>query len=431
MKNKPMYSILIPTVGRTALIKMAVQSIIEQDGVDPEKVEIIVANCLSDNSLEEELQTLNDSRIHFFKIPGGDPSVGFDYAYKQSQGKYVIFFDDDDYMLPGALKIFAEVAEAMHPDAITAQHLYYYDRSHPRRDRRNSVGVVPFDGRIYSLSPRDILKSLYRYSSGSSRMQFRLRAGSTFFSREVCERAIKRLGFIMIPYMRTSHSQQPILFAFTESCIGVSIPTTIVGRLGSSLTQNFRMFQKKNTRPATVFKYSPVTGDLMRNHMAESMLAVKHLLPEIFEGINFDMNEFLSHRYGHELFFSTLNFKTNKRLWAELETVAKKLISGPHRKDILVEIKQLKRLSYMVQPLKSLGVWNLLKDLYHAVRNVFGKGIRRTFGRGELLIRLNQHIEIKSIEDLANNAYEIVLEKTGKDIKSVRPISEIKELHFV
>jgi len=44
---------------------------------------------------------------------------------------------------------------------------------------------------------------------------------------------------------------------------------------------------------------------------------------------------------------------------------------------------------------------------------------------------LNQHIEIKSIEDLANNAYEIVLEKTGKDIKSVRPISEIKELHFV
>ena len=92
------------------------------------------------------------------------------------------------------------------------------------------------------------------------------------------------------------------------------------------LTQNFRKIQNKTPRPPFQFKESPVRGDLVKNHVAESFLTVQRLLPEEYRGIQFNMEEFLSHRYLHELFYSNVSATIARSLWKELRSAAEALL---------------------------------------------------------------------------------------------------------
>lgn len=389
---------------------------LEQKGVARDDIEIIVADSSRDDELKHVLDAFRDERIKYHKTPNHDPSIGWDFAYKQSRGRYVLWFDDDDYGLPGSLKIFSDVIDRLHPDVITAQHVYFYDGSHPRRDRRGSLGVIPFDGKEYELDPHDILRHIFQYSLPGTGAAFRLRSGSTLFAREVCERAVSKLGFVVLPHMRTSHSLQAILFPFARTCIGISIPTVVVGRLGASLTQNFRKIQNKTPRPPFQFKESPVRGDLVKNHVAESFLTVQRLLPEEYRGIQFNMEEFLSHRYLHELFYSNVSATIARSLWKELRSAAEALPDAGARARVLREINRLARKLPFIQPLKSLGLWNFSKDTYQYIRLLFGKDIRKIPNKtSEYLISLREY-HISDIQTLARRAREIILEKMGKDI---------------
>lgn len=419
----PLFSILIATINRVEPVLLTIHSFLEQKGIGPNEIEIVVADSSKDDQLEKRLMALNDQRIVYVRTPNNDPSVGWDFAYKQSHGKYIYWFGDDDYLLPGALKLFKDVFERTKAEVVTAQYMYYYDNSHYRQDRRNCLGVIFFDGKEYRLDPQKILQAIYSFKSGGKAMNFRFAALSTVCVREVCERAIDKIGVVALHGMRTYHSQQPILFSLANSCVGISVPVALVSRSSSSMSQNFSLRRKKINRPAPVFKYSPVSGDLLRNHLAESYLAVKSLLPDKFNGIDFDMDEFLAYRYGPELFFSNLNFRTTRRLWKELFFVVKTNPSLKNRERVFKEVKRLALYAYLAQPLKSFGVWNWLKDAYRKLHRTVGKDKRvKPFGSSEYLINLKQY-DISDIQDVARDARKIVLEKTGIDIISSEPTS--------
>lgn len=414
--HTPLFSVLIATVGKIDTTIIAVRSILDQQGIDPHDIEVVVTDCLKDDSLKVHLDELNDKRVLYMKTPGFDPSLGWDFAYKQSHGKYILWFGDDDVLLPGALKLFADVFARTHAEVVTAQNMYFYDANHARSDRRNSLGVVLFDGKEYVLNPDEVREAIYGFKNGTEAMHFRFGSIASVFDRALCECAIARLGVVTLPHMRTSHSQQQILYGFARSVVGVSVPTAIVGRLGTSLSQNFSLLQKKNKRPAPVFKYSPVSGDLIRNHVAESFLAVKDLLPDIYGKIPFKMSEFLAYRYGHELFFANMDQETSKRLWDELIKVAQNLPNEKERREVVREVTKLKFRARLVQPLKNIGLWNLTKDTYQRIRELFGKDKRKkVFGSSEYLIRLDPY-HIHDIAELGTKARTIVLQKTGKDI---------------
>lgn len=89
-------SIIIPTYNRSIFLKQAIQSILKQD-ISQDDIEIIV---IDDNSTEDYSWILDYKNVFYKK---NSKNKGPIYARKVgmhlSTGKYISFFDDDDYLI--------------------------------------------------------------------------------------------------------------------------------------------------------------------------------------------------------------------------------------------------------------------------------------------------------------------------------------------
>lgn len=289
--NRPFFSILIPTTGRTNLVLPAVKSTLDQTFTD---FEIIIADSGSGNELEYLKNT--DARVEYFKTPKGGPFLPWDESCKRAKGEYLLWLDDDNYLLPDALEVFYNTIKKTNADIITASHVYYYDDKHPRRYLRNSVGVLPYTQKAYSFDPKEAINTLFTFEKrGTGQRIPRLHPSETIFHRRVADKARKHLGFVVFHDMPSAHPH-PVLLAFAESCYYIDRCVVIVGRLGESMSQTWSTAGKnrvKNFKP----QYTPFTGFTRLNARFENFLAVKHLL-ELDVSVNW--NKF------SELYFNEL-----------------------------------------------------------------------------------------------------------------------------
>ena len=100
-------STIIPTIGRSTL-SQAVCSVLEQD-FDPARFEVIVVNDSGRTLPEMEWQ--NAPQVRIIQTNHRERSVARNTGASIARGKYLNFLDDDDYILPGALKTFWRLAE--------------------------------------------------------------------------------------------------------------------------------------------------------------------------------------------------------------------------------------------------------------------------------------------------------------------------------
>lgn len=95
-------STIIPTIGRSTLAR-AVLSMLEQD-FHADDFEVIVVNDSGKPLPEEEWQ--QSSRVRVIETKRRERSVARNTGAAIARGKYLHFLDDDDILLPGALKVF-------------------------------------------------------------------------------------------------------------------------------------------------------------------------------------------------------------------------------------------------------------------------------------------------------------------------------------
>jgi glycosyltransferase involved in cell wall biosynthesis len=97
----PTVSVIVPTYNRSGLLKIAVESVLNQNFTDYEI--IITDNCSTDDTAEV-VARLSDNRIRYYLNPA---NVGLTRNYNRAlslaTGKYIAVFSDDDVMLPGNL----------------------------------------------------------------------------------------------------------------------------------------------------------------------------------------------------------------------------------------------------------------------------------------------------------------------------------------
>jgi glycosyltransferase involved in cell wall biosynthesis len=99
-------SVVIPTVGRATLSR-AVQSVLDQT-FSQEDFEVIVVNDSGEALPAEAWQRSNQVRV--IQTNRRERSVARNTGAAIAQGKYLCFLDDDDWLLPGALEQFWDLA---------------------------------------------------------------------------------------------------------------------------------------------------------------------------------------------------------------------------------------------------------------------------------------------------------------------------------
>ncbi|MDH3348194.1 MAG: glycosyltransferase family 2 protein [Desulfobulbaceae bacterium] len=110
-RNKPFFSIIIPTYNRAKFVIHAIESIMTQSG---NNFEVIVIDDGSTDNTAEALIPYR-SRIKYFYTSNNGVSSARNFGIKKSTGDWIGFLDSDDEWLPGYLSRQRENIKA-HPE---------------------------------------------------------------------------------------------------------------------------------------------------------------------------------------------------------------------------------------------------------------------------------------------------------------------------
>src|SRR3989344_3361822 len=127
----PLFSIIVTSLGRVALLKHSLSSVLKQDNAN---FELIVVNSHPSREAEELVASFADARIRYITTTPSEARLNWDVGYRASRGVYLIWLDDDNYLLPHALSHLAGAIASHTLDILTGDHIHWYDTSHPRQD---------------------------------------------------------------------------------------------------------------------------------------------------------------------------------------------------------------------------------------------------------------------------------------------------------
>lgn len=418
--NPPRFSILIPSAGRSKLVTLALTSVADQSLHDWEAV---VADSGNSGETERVVKNFGDPRIRYIHVPDNDPSLGWDVAAKAARGQYLLWLDDDNYLLPFALKLFDSAIERSRAEIITASHLYYYSHDYPRHFLRNSLGVVPFSQQEYPVYPREALRQFFAFTPrGPGQAAPRFHPAATVVARKVVERAIQRLGFAIHPHLRTNHSYHPILLTFATSGLFIDRPVVIVGRFGTSLTQVWSTEERKSTRPREpMLTHTPVNGHTRTNMILESFLRVQRLLPEMLATVPINFERF-AELYLAELSYLDTDVKTAVKNWKNFFAFVETL-HEPTRSRLQTEAKKRLVAVPLVLASRRLGLHIWWRSLYGAIMRRREAKIppRQRFRTNrEFFIPLAGQYDVNSAAALAQHHDHILRNEVGYE-----PLSEV------
>lgn len=126
--TSPLVSVIIPVFNTVSTLKRAVQSVCHQTYSNVELILIDDSSTDGSGELCDVLAT-KDSRIRTIHQPTNQGVEEARYrAIKETQGKYVMFCDSDDWMIKDIVEKCVEIAEREDVDAVHFQHFRIYDK---------------------------------------------------------------------------------------------------------------------------------------------------------------------------------------------------------------------------------------------------------------------------------------------------------------
>jgi len=137
MNSRILFSIVIPSYNRAALIPHTLNSVLEQTYFSFEI--IIVDDGSTDNTHEVIARYLVDKRVNYYRIVNSERGAARNYGVDRAKGDYVTFLDSDDVFLPRHLETaVTRIAENDYPKVV---HLAY-EILHPN-GRVDSIPFLP------------------------------------------------------------------------------------------------------------------------------------------------------------------------------------------------------------------------------------------------------------------------------------------------
>jgi len=223
------FSILLPTRNRLDLLKLAVQSVLDQDFDD---WEIVISDNASDDDVSGFVGECGDSRIRYVRsevlIPVTD---NWNLALENSDGEYVIMLGDDDCLMRGCLSTAHELlSDHSDPDLLYTEAVQYaYPGVIPGEDEAFvQFGYCEFmrdQEEAFWLSPAEAAR-MVRKSMGFE-YAFGYNMQHSIVSREFVERLSERGPFFQSPY--PDYYATNALFLTAESILVCPWPLVAIG----------------------------------------------------------------------------------------------------------------------------------------------------------------------------------------------------------
>ena len=278
--EQPFFSVLIPTKNKEEYIGFAITSILKQTFQD---FEIIVTDN-STKKINGIIAAFNDRRIKYFQAQ--KPLMindNWNFALSKASGRYIIMIGDDDYLMPECLQdYYSAIQEFDSPDLIYNNFANFdYAKTKLMVNGGN-------DGKKVEMDRKALLKSAFDF-------KFPLPGQSvSCFSNSVCKKVTQRLG---APYNGAfpDFFAHCAIIAFSRRIIKINKVNVIFGRTKASIADK-QILGKPGEGFDETFKIekTPLSPILFCDGAYETMLALKRLLPEFFDGYEINTHNYFA-----------------------------------------------------------------------------------------------------------------------------------------
>lgn len=111
----PLVSVIISYYNKETTIKNTIKSVLRQTY---NKIEVIVVDDGSEQSIESKLLELNDERIHYYRLAHSNANYARNYGIMKSKGSYIAMLDADDEWMENHLTESIDVLEVEKVDGV-------------------------------------------------------------------------------------------------------------------------------------------------------------------------------------------------------------------------------------------------------------------------------------------------------------------------
>ena len=254
MVNTPTVSIVVPMYNTEKYIRQCLISVLSQKFTDFEV--IVVDDCSKDNSVAEVEKLIPhfDERLKLIcrNEQSGCAGIPRNDGIKAANGKYIVFLDSDDMLLPTTLRDYVEIAETTKADILhTEKVLVFHDDG--REFRRDELVLAANEN-------GDLVENVtFETKDLAQRIRYWVKRGYNWEPYTMfCRRDFLVRNQIQFPKMR---SYGDMLFSFavlcqTEKFLRVPNLTYIYKKRQGSVS-----YENRDDIPARFRKYAKVMND--------------------------------------------------------------------------------------------------------------------------------------------------------------------------
>lgn len=168
MINTPTISIVVPMYNTEKYIRQCLISVLSQKFTDFEV--IVVDDCSKDNSVAEVEKLIPhfDGRLKLIRRneQSGCAGIPRNDGIKAASGKYIVFLDSDDMLLPTTLRDYVEISETTKADILhTEKVLVFHDNG--REFRRDELVLAANENGDFvedvAFETKDLTERIKRY----------------------------------------------------------------------------------------------------------------------------------------------------------------------------------------------------------------------------------------------------------------------------
>jgi GT2 family glycosyltransferase len=126
VRDVSLFSVVIPTFNRVALLRDTLESVFAQRLTD---FEIIVVDDGSTDGTMNYLESMGQ-RVNVFRQPNQGPGSARNLGARHAQGKYLAFLDSDDLWFPWTLEVYRDVIDKHGQPSFVAGRPYQFSDQH-------------------------------------------------------------------------------------------------------------------------------------------------------------------------------------------------------------------------------------------------------------------------------------------------------------